>query len=146
MQRLDNMLLASPVCLLVCTLLSCLTASRGSCEHVRPGGTVQRAWQRKTTPASSHCAVSAGAGMGYRHEDPKQHIAVLSGIPTNPCALPWGDWYVSMAMQNHQVLPLLCDAGCSPCPAKVLDVREPCWPAARQSDWVQQALTVLRRG
>ena len=41
--------------------------------------------------------------MGYQHEHARHRIAVLSGIPTNPCALPWGDWYVSLAMQNHQV-------------------------------------------
>ena len=44
-----------------------------------------------------------GAGAGYQREQSRHRIAILSGIPTNPCALPWGDWYVSLGMQNHQV-------------------------------------------
>ena len=54
------------------------------------------------------CGGSAGAGLGYQRHDSKQRIAILSGIPTNPCALPWGDWYVSLGMQNHQVSPPRC--------------------------------------
>ena len=44
-----------------------------------------------------------GAGAGYQREQSRHRVAILSGIPTNPCALPWGDWYVSLGMQNHQV-------------------------------------------
>lgn len=53
--------------------------------------------QIETTPVHP-----AGGGLGQHHERSTDRVVALSGIPTNPCTLPWGDHFVSLATQNKQ--------------------------------------------
>lgn len=53
-------------------------------------------------PTSTHEPAGAAEGLGRHHSRSSDRIVALSGIPTNPCTLPWGDHFVSLATQNKQ--------------------------------------------
>lgn len=88
------------------------------------------------------CMRMAAGSRGQHHARTSDRIVTLSGIPTQPCTLPWGDHFVSLATQNKQdwarlhgyefhVMAASCDVRIRPGPwQKIAMIRQVCSPAS----------------
>ncbi|KAK9789231.1 hypothetical protein WJX73_005530 [Symbiochloris irregularis] len=70
--------------------------------HRLPTGVSPYEWQRGPEASTFASGFITGGGLGKHHERSTDRLVMLSGIPTSPCTLPWGDHFVSLATQNKQ--------------------------------------------
>lgn len=114
-----------------------------------PTGVSPYEWSRGPEASSFASGYQTAGSRGQHHARTSDRIVTLSGIPTQPCTLPWGDHFVSLATQNKQdwarlhgyefhVMAASCDVRIRPGPwQKIAMIRQALDTIPRErAEWV----------